>query len=58
MAQINNVFATHQINIVSQFLMTNPQIGYVITDVGAEYDKQVIKDLKQIEHTIKFRILY
>ena len=58
MAQINKVFATHQINIVSQFLMTNPQIGYVITDVSAQYDKQVLKDLKQIEHTIKFRILY
>lgn len=58
MAQINKVFAKHKINIVSQFLMTNPQIGYVITDVSAEYEKQVITDLKQIEHTIKFRILY
>ncbi len=58
MAQINQVFAQHNINIVGQFLMTNPNIGYVITDVNAEYDKQVLKDLKQIEHTIKFRILY
>jgi len=58
MAKINQVFALHQINIVGQFLMTNPSIGYAITDVSAEYDKQVLKDLKQIEHTIKFRILY
>ncbi|MEO8795207.1 MAG: HAD-IB family phosphatase [Daejeonella sp.] len=58
MAQINQIFAKHNINIVGQFLMTNPNIGYVITDVNAEYDKQVLKDLKQIEHTIKFRILY
>ncbi|HYK77148.1 MAG TPA: phosphoserine phosphatase, partial [Daejeonella sp.] len=58
MAQINLVFAKHDINIVSQFLMTNAQIGYVITDVNAEYDKQVLNDLKQIKHTIKFRILY
>lgn len=58
MAQINQVFAQHQINILGQFLMTNPQIGYVITDVSAHYDKQVLKALKQIEHTIKFRILY
>ena len=58
MAQINQVFADHNINIIGQFLMTNPQIGYVITDVNAEYDKQVLRDLKQIDHTIKFRILY
>jgi D-3-phosphoglycerate dehydrogenase / 2-oxoglutarate reductase len=58
MAQINQVFAHHNINIVGQFLMTNAKIGYVITDVNSEYDKQVLTDLKQIEHTIKFRILY
>jgi len=58
MAQINQVFAQHTINIVSQFLMTNPQIGYVITDINSKYDKQVLKDLKQINHTIKFRVLY
>ena len=58
MAQINQIFANHHINIVGQFLMTNPLIGYVITDVNSEYDKQVLKDLKQIDHTIKFRILY
>lgn len=58
MAQINSVFAKHQINIVGQYLMTNPSIGYVITDVSDEYDKKVLKALKQIDHTIKFRILY
>lgn len=58
MAQINTVFAKHSINIVSQFLMTNATIGYAITDINAEYDKDVFKSLKKIEHTIKFRVLY
>lgn len=58
MAQINHVFARHNINIASQFLMTNATIGYAITDVNSEYDKQVLTDLKQINHTIKFRVLY
>lgn len=58
MAQINKVFADHHINIVGQYLMTNPSIGYVITDVSQEYDKKVLRALKQIDHTIKFRILY
>lgn len=58
MAQINTVFAKHHINIVGQFLMTNSLIGYAITDINAEYDKQVFKSLKKIDHTIKFRVLY
>jgi len=58
MARINTVFAKHDINIVGQFLMTNPDIGYVITDINAQYDKQLFKSLKKIEHTIKFRVLY
>jgi len=58
MAQMNTIFARHNINIVGQFLMTNPQIGYVITDINAEYDKQLFKSLKKIDNTIKFRVLY
>ncbi|GAA4207691.1 hypothetical protein GCM10022289_30470 [Pedobacter jeongneungensis] len=58
MAKINTVFAKHDINIVSQFLMTNPEIGYAITDINAHYDKQLFKSLKKIEQTIKFRVLY
>lgn len=58
MAQINKVFAKHDINIVSQFLMTKNDIGYAITDINTEYDKQLFKSLKKIEQTIKFRVLY
>lgn len=58
MAKVNTIFAKHDINIVGQFLMTNSEIGYVITDINAEYDKQLFKSLKKIEHTIKFRVLY
>ncbi|MDB5009215.1 MAG: serA 1 [Mucilaginibacter sp.] len=58
LAKINDVFARHNINIVGEFLVTNPQIGYVITDVNTGYDPQVLNELKAIEHTIKFRLLY
>lgn len=58
LAQINDVFAKHNINIVGEFLVTNPQIGYVITDVAAGYDTEVLDQLKAIEHTIRFRLLY
>ena len=58
LAKINEVFARHNINIVGEFLVTNAQIGYVITDVNTGYDEQVLSELKNIEHTIKFRLLY
>jgi D-3-phosphoglycerate dehydrogenase len=58
LAKINEVFARHNINIVGEFLVTNPQIGYVITDVNTGYDPEILNELKAIEHTIKFRLLY
>ena len=58
LAKINQVLADHEINIVGQYLKTNELIGYVITDIDKEYDKQLIKELRGIEHTIKFRVLY
>jgi D-3-phosphoglycerate dehydrogenase len=58
LAKINDVFARHNINIVAEFLVTNEQIGYVITDVNTGYDTEVLEQLKAIEHTIRFRLLY
>ncbi|QOI98907.1 MAG: phosphoglycerate dehydrogenase [Flammeovirgaceae bacterium] len=58
LARINQVLANHNINIVGQYLKTNELIGYVITDIDKEYDPEVIKELRGIEHTIKFRVLY
>ena len=58
LAKINHTLAKNGINIVGQYLKTNESIGYVITDINKEYDKDVIKELRQIEHTIKFRVLY
>jgi D-3-phosphoglycerate dehydrogenase / 2-oxoglutarate reductase len=58
LAKINNVLAENGINIVGQYLKTNETIGYVITDINKEYDKEVIAKLRAIDHTIKFRVLY
>ncbi len=58
LAKINQILATNGINIVGQYLKTNESIGYVITDINKEYNKEVIKELRAIEHTIKFRVLY
>jgi len=58
LAHINQVLADHDANIVGQYLKTNESIGYVITDIDKAYDKELTKALRNIEHTIKFRVLY
>jgi D-3-phosphoglycerate dehydrogenase len=58
MANINRVLAEFELNITGQFLSTDAKVGYVITDIDKEYNKKVIKALKNIDGTIKFRVLY
>lgn len=58
LAKINQILADHGINIVGQYLKTTELVGYVITDINKEYDKEVIAKLRAIDHTIKFRVLY
>lgn len=58
LAQINKVLAENNININGQYLKTYEKVGYVITDVNKKYDAEVLKKLKQIPDTIRFRVLY
>ena len=58
MLKINQILSSYNINIVGQYLKTNNSIGYVITDINKEYNKEVIKSLKKIKGTIRLRVLY
>lgn len=58
MAKINKELASFELNITGQYLSTDAKVGYVITDINKEYNKKVIKALKNVEGTIKFRVLY
>jgi len=58
LASINKTLADHGINIMGQYLKTNESVGYVITDINKNYDKEVIAKLRVIDQTIKFRMLY
>ena len=58
MLKINKILSDYNINIVGQYLKTNESIGYVITDINNEYNKQVIQSLRKIDDTIRLRVLY
>ena len=58
MAKINKILAKYDLNITGQYLSTDPKVGYVITDLDKEYNKEVLDKLRNVEGTIKFRVLY
>ncbi|WP_247236833.1 phosphoglycerate dehydrogenase [Telluribacter sp. SYSU D00476] len=58
LAKLNSIFANHNINITGQYLKTNESIGYVIVDIAKNYSEEFIKELKEIDGTIRFRMLY
>ena len=58
MAKINKVLAKYEMNITGQYLSTDDKVGYVITDLDKDYNKAVVKKLREVEGTIKFRVLY
>lgn len=58
LAKLNALFAQNNINITGQYLKTNEDIGYVIVDIAKNYPEEFIKELRAIEGTIRFRMLY
>ncbi len=58
LAQINTLLWAKKINITGQYLKTKGSIGYLIVDIDQEYDESVIQDLKKIDNTVRFRVLY
>lgn len=58
LAKMNNIFAKYHINIQGQYLKTNETIGYVISDISKDYADEVVQELKDIDNTIRFRLLY
>lgn len=58
LARINQIMAQRGINITGQYLKTSPQVGYVITDIGSEYDAGLVEELRAVADTIRVRVLY
>ena len=58
LAQINERFSKHHINISAQYLQTNEYIGYCVTDVDAAASEIAIDELQGVPGTILTRLLY
>jgi D-3-phosphoglycerate dehydrogenase len=58
LSRINAVFSKNRINISGEYLMTNAKIGYVVIDVEAESSRIALSALRDIEATIRTRVLF
>ena len=58
MRQINEVFAKLDLNVAAQYLQTTADIGYVVMDIQTNEPEKVVPLLKEINGTLKCRILY
>lgn len=56
--QINKAVADEGINVQSQYLLTNPDIGYVVLDIEKTASKSLHEALDKIEGTIRTRIIF
>lgn len=60
LSRLIGVFAARGINIASQYLQTDGEIGYVVVEVDGVPDdsRDILRELREIEGTIRARILY
>ena len=58
MNAINSIFAKNDINICGQYLQTVEDIGYVVIDVAASASELGLEKIKEVEGTIRARVLY
>lgn len=58
LSEINSDLSDNGINVVGQFLKTNEEVGYVILDIDNKISNKAFEILKNIEGTIKTRMVY
>ena len=56
--KLNQIFVEASLNIAAQYLQTDPKIGYVVVDVETNDASPLLTKLKEIDGTIRARVLY
>lgn len=58
LSKINRIVSDLHANIERQYLSTDPDIGYLVMDLGANVSEEVRKAIKALPENIRTRILY
>jgi D-3-phosphoglycerate dehydrogenase len=57
LATIDQLLAEHSTNIEGQLLGTRDDLGYVLTDIAAEYTGDILASLRELDITIRLRTI-
>jgi len=57
LADVNRVFAEHNVNIEGQLLGTRGELGYVVTDVAAGLTAEAVAAMRDMPATVRLRVL-
>jgi len=59
LGKLNEIFATHGVNIAAQHYQTDGEVGYVVLDTdGARSDAEdILRDIRNLSGTIRARVL-
>lgn len=58
LSKINAIFSENNINITGQFLRTTEKLGYMVMEVDAEEGELALEKVKEVEGTVKARVLF
>ncbi|SED87241.1 phosphoglycerate dehydrogenase [Ruania alba] len=57
LAHVNNALSDEGVNIESQVLSTSGSVGYVVTDIGGDLPIGTLREIEQMDATIRVRAL-
>ncbi|MEL0612207.1 phosphoglycerate dehydrogenase [Marinomonas arenicola] len=58
LSKINAIFSENDINITGQYLRTTEKLGYMVMDVSADAGEMALEKLKEVDGTVKARVLF
>jgi D-3-phosphoglycerate dehydrogenase / 2-oxoglutarate reductase len=57
LATVNSILAEHSVNVEGQLLSTRGEYGYLITDISGGFSDEVLDRLRDMEQTVRLRVL-
>jgi D-3-phosphoglycerate dehydrogenase len=57
MAEVNSLLAEQHVNVEAQLLGTRGELGYALTDIRIDYPDSVLARLREMDPTIRLRVL-
>lgn len=58
LSKINSIFSDNNINITGQYLRTTEKLGYMVMDVSSDAGEMALEKLKEVDGTVRARVLF